>query len=240
MKLSKSKVNTYLKCPMEFKFQYIDEIEAKPNKYMALGSDVHLIAEKFTDRFGDDLDDVDIQNELVKVANDLEIGYGLDEHIDNLGLFFKEVFVDNDFKLFSNEEYLLDKKNRFSGICDIILEDENGKLTVIDYKTSNSNSFSKYRLELCYYKLLVENVYHKPVNRVGVFFTKNGRLRLLDVCEEENKRKFLSYGEIDDAVDTLHEVRDKINRKEFPKRKQYLCRYCTYRNLCEDEFYFFR
>ncbi len=240
MKLSKSKVNTYLKCPREFKFQYIDEIEMKPNKYMALGSDVHLIAEKFTDKFEDNLDDVDIQNELIKVANELDIGYGLDEHIDNLGLFFKEVFVDRDYKLFSNEEYLLDKKNRFSGICDIILEDENGKLTVIDYKTSNSNSFSKYRLELCYYKLLVENVYHKQVNKVGVFFTKNGRLRLLDVCEEENKRKNLCYSEIDDAVDTLHEVRDKINRKEFPAKKQYLCRYCTYRHLCDDEFYFFR
>lgn len=240
MKLSKSKVNTYLKCPREFKFQYIDEIEVKPNKYMALGSDVHLIAEKFTDKFEDNLDDVDIQNELIKVANDLDIGYGLDDHIDNLGLFFKEVFVENDYKLFSNEEYLLDKKNRFSGICDIILEDEDGKLTVIDYKTSNSNSFSKYRLELCYYKLLVENVYHKPVNRVGVFFTKNGRLRLLDVCEEENKRKNLCYSEIDDAVDTLHEVRDKINRKEFPAKKQYLCRYCTYKHICDDEFYFFR
>ena len=58
MKLSKSKVNSYLKCPREFKFQYIDEIETKPNKYMALGSDVHLIAEKFTDKFEDDLDDV--------------------------------------------------------------------------------------------------------------------------------------------------------------------------------------
>ena len=240
MKLSKSKVNTYLKCPREFKFQYIDEIEMKPNKYMALGSDVHLIAEKFTDKFEDNLDEVDIQNELIKVANELDIGYGLDEHIDNLGLFFKEVFVDRDYKLFSNEEYLLDKKNRFSGICDIILEDENGKLTVIDYKTSNSNSFSKYRLELCYYKLLVENVYHKQVNKVGVFFTKNGRLRLLDVCEKENKRKNLCYSEIDDAVDTLHEVRKKINRKEFPAKKQFLCRYCTYRHLCDDEFYFFR
>ena len=240
MKLSKSKVNTYLKCPREFKFQYIDEIEMKPNKYMALGSDVHLIAEKFTDKFEDNLDEVDIQNELIKVANELDIGYGLDEHIDNLGLFFKEVFVDNDYKLFSNEEYLLDKKNRFSGICDIILEDEKGKLTVIDYKTSNSSSFSKYRLELCYYKLLVENVYHKQVNKVGVFFTKNGRLRLLDVCEEENKRKNLCYSEIDDAVDTLHEVRDKINRKEFPAKKQFFCRYCTYRHLCDDEFYFFR
>ena len=58
MKLSKSKVNTYLKCPLEFKFQYIDEIEVPENKYMALGSDVHLIAEKFSEKFEDDLDDV--------------------------------------------------------------------------------------------------------------------------------------------------------------------------------------
>lgn len=240
MKLSKSKVNSYLKCPREFKFQYIDEIETKPNKYMALGSDVHLIAEKFTDKFEDDLEGLDIQNELIKVAHDLDLGYGLEEHIDNLGLFFKEVFVDGNYKLFSNEEYLIDKKHRFSGICDIILEDENGQLVVIDYKTSNSSSFSKYRLELCYYKLLVENVYHKRVSGVGVFFTKNGRLRILDVSSEENKRKFLSYSEIDEAIDTMYKVRDKINRKEFPRRKQFLCKYCTYKHICEDEFYFFR
>lgn len=240
MKLSKSKVNSYLKCPREFKFQYIDEIETKPNKYMALGSDVHLIAEKFTDKFEDDLEGLDIQNELIKVAHDLDLGYGLEEHIDNLGLFFKEVFVDGNYKLFSNEEYLIDKKHRFSGICDIILEDENGQLVVIDYKTSNSSSFSKYRLELCYYKLLVENVYHKRVSGVGVFFTKNGRLRILDVSSEENKRKFLSYSEINEAIDTMYKVRDKINRKEFPRRKQFLCKYCTYKHICEDEFYFFR
>lgn len=240
MKLSKSKINTYLKCPKEFEFQYIKEIPCEPNKYMARGSDVHLIAEKFTDRFKDDLDDIDIQNELINVACEEEIGYDLDDHVDNLGLFFKEVFVDNDYKLYSNEEYLIDKKNRFSGICDIILEDENGHLVVIDYKTSNSSSFSKYRLELCYYKLLVENVYHRPVSKVGVFFTKNGRLRLLDVCDEDNKRKYLSYAEIDEAIDIMHDVRQRINNREFPAKKQYLCRYCTYKHLCEDQFHYFR
>ena len=33
-------INTYLKCPLEFKFQYIDGIEVEPNKYMALGTEV--------------------------------------------------------------------------------------------------------------------------------------------------------------------------------------------------------
>ncbi|WP_405270653.1 RecB family exonuclease [Methanobrevibacter sp.] len=236
MKLSKSKVNTYLRCPLEFKFQYIDEIEVPQNKYMALGSDVHLIAEKFSEKFGDDLDDVNIENELLKIAHEEEIGYDVAEHIDNLSSFFREVFVENDYKLFCQEEYLLDEENRFSGICDIILEDDNGDLVVIDYKTSKSSSFSKYRRELCYYKLLVENVFGKNVSSVGIFFTKNGRLRLLEVCDEDNKRKYLCKSEIEDAVDTLHHVRNEINKGNFPAKEQFLCRYCTYKEICDDYF----
>ena len=237
MKLSKSKVNTYLKCPLEFKFQYIDEIEVPQNKYMALGSDVHLIAEKFSEKFEDNLDDVDIENELLKIAFEENIGYDLTDHIDNLGSFFTRAFVENDYKLFCQEEYIIDEENRFSGICDIILEDENGELIVIDYKTSKSSSFSKYRLELCYYKLLVENVFGKPVSRVGIFFTKNGRLRLLDVCDEENKRYYLNNDEIQEAIDTLHKVRKDINNEKFPAKKQFLCKYCTYKELCDEYLY---
>ena len=233
MKLSKSKVNTYLKCPLEFKFQYIDEIEVPQNKYMALGSDVHLVAEKFAEKFGDDLDDINIENELLKIAHDEDIGYELTEHLDNLGSFFKRIFVENKYKLFSQEEYLIDEDHRFSGICDIILEDENGELIVIDYKTSKSSSFSKYRRELCYYKLLVENVYGKTVSQVGVYFTKNDKLRLLEICDEENKRKYLNDDEIKEAVETMYKVRREINNENFPAKRQYLCRFCTYRHICK-------
>ena len=232
MKLSKSKINTYLKCPLEFKFQYIDEIEVEPNVYMQIGTNVHLIAEKFSEKFGDELDGVDIENELVKIAFEENL-YDLDNHIENLATFFREVFVESDYKLFSQEEYLLDETHRFSGICDIILEDENGDLVVVDYKTGNSNSFSKYRRELCYYKLLVENVCERDVSSVGIFFTKNGRLRLLDVCDEENKRKFLHSREIDDAIDTFYHVRNEVNKGNFYAKPQFLCKFCTYKDICD-------
>ena len=234
MRMSKSKINTYLKCPLEFKFQYIDKIEAEPNKYMILGSDVHLIAEKCADKFGDELEGVNIENELIKIMNELDIGYDLSSHVNNLGLFFREVFIDNNYKLFSQEEYLHDEVHRFSGICDIILEDENGELVVIDYKTSNSNTFSRYRRELCYYKLLVENVYDKNVSSVGIFFTKNGRLRLLDVYEDDNKRKFLNSAEIEDAVDTFYQVRSEVNSGNFYAKRQFLCKFCTYKEICDE------
>ncbi len=233
MKLSKSKINTYLKCPLEFKFQYIDEIEVEPNKYMVLGSDVHLIAEKFSEEYGDELDDINIEMELLRIADELNFTYEtIYDHINNLSLFFKEIFIDNNYKLFSHEEYLHDETHRFSGICDIILEDENGDLTVIDYKTGNSSSFSKYRLELCFYKLLVENVCQRRVSSVGIYFTKNGRLRLLDVCDDDNKRKFLHSKEIDEAINTFYYVRNHVNNGNFYPKKQFLCRFCTYHHLC--------
>lgn len=117
--------------------------------------------------------------------------------------------------------------------CDIILEDENGDLVVVDYKTGNSNSFSKYRRELCYYKLLVENVCERDVSSVGIFFTKNGRLRLLDVCDEENKRKFLHSREIDEAINTFYHVRNEVNKGNFYPKRQFLCKFCTYKHICD-------
>ena len=231
MRLSKSKINSYLRCPLEFKFRYIDEIEAEPNKYMILGRNVHLIAEKFIKKHEHDLNSIDIENELTKTAFDLDIGYGLESHIDNLSVFFKHI-VDNNYKIFSTEEYLLDEKHNFSGICDIILQNENGDLTIVDYKTSNSNTFSKYRLELSYYKLLVENVYQKNVRDGGIFFTKNGRLRLLNVCDEANKRKFLNSAEINEAVKIMYDVKSSIKNNNFYPKKEYTCRFCSYRKIC--------
>ena len=78
------------------------------------------------------------------------------------------------------------------------------------------------------------------MTNVGVFFTKNGRLRLLNVSDEENKRKYLHSEEISEAIDTMYEVRRKINNNEFPPRKQFLCKFCTYQEQCDDEFFNFR
>jgi len=86
---------------------------------------------------------------------------------------------------------------------------------------------------LCYYKLLVENVYDKNVSTVGVFFTKNGRLRLLDVEDEENKRKFLHSREIDEAIDTFYFVRSEVNKGNFYAKPQFLCKFCTYKDICD-------
>ena len=232
MKLSKSKINTYLKCPREFKYRYIDEIEVEPNEYMELGTTVHLIAEIYAKIYGDNHQE-NPRYYLDLIARQEKINIDeIDTHLDSLASFFKRAFIENDYKLFSQEEYLTNEKHNFSGITDIILETPNGDLIVIDYKTGSSSSFSKCRLELGYYKMLVESNYNKNVISAGIFFTKDNKLRLLHFKDNENKRIYMCNRELDEGLDTLYEVRKNINESKFPKEEQFLCRYCTYSSIC--------
>lgn len=232
MKLSKSKINTYLKCPREFKYRYIDEIEVEPNEYMELGTNVHLIAEKYAKIYGDNPQE-NPRYYLDLIARQEKINVDeIDTHLDSLASFFNTAFIEKDYKLFSQEEYLIDEKHNFSGITDIILETADEDLIVIDYKTGSSSSFNKCRLELGYYKMLVESNYDKNVIAAGIFFTKDNKLRLLYFEDKNNKRKYICNKELDEGLDTLYEVRKNINQKKFPRNEQFLCRYCTYSDIC--------
>lgn len=232
MRMSKSKINTYLKCPREFKYRYIDEIETPPNEYMALGSDVHLIAENYAKLYADNPQE-NPRYYLELITRQLNINVDdVDVHLDSLASFFKLAFIENDYTIFSQEEYLTDDTHNFNGITDIILENPDGDLIVIDYKTGSSSSFSKCRLELGYYKMLVESNYNKNVIGAGIFFTKDNKLRVLYFEDEDNKRKYMCDKELEEGLDTLYEVRKNVNSSKFPKNEQFLCRYCTYEDIC--------
>ena len=230
------KINTYIKCPREFKYRYIDEIEVPPNEYMALGSDVHLIAEKYAEIYGDNPQE-NPRYFLDLISEQLNIGVDdIDVHLESLSDFFKLALIEKDFKIFSQEEYLTNETHNFTGITDLILENSSGELIVIDYKTGSSSSFSKCRLELGYYKMLVESAYDRDVIGAGIFFTKDNKLRVLYFEDEENKRKFMHSKELEEGIDTLYEVREKVNAGKFPKNRQYICRFCTYEEICYKDF----
>ena len=199
---------------------------------MALGSDVHLIAENYAKIYGDNPQE-NPRYFLNLIARNLKLDpeeYNI--HLNSLSSFFKKAFIENDYTLFSQEEYLSDDTHNVTGITDIVLENPDGDLIVIDYKTGSSSSFSKCRLELGYYKMLVESNYDKNVIAAGIFFTKDNKLRLLYFEDKNNKRKYICNKELDEGLDTLYEVRKNINQKKFPRNEQFLCRYCTYSDIC--------
>lgn len=80
--------------------------------------------------------------------------------------------------------------------------------------------------------MLVESNYDKNVIAAGIFFTKDNKLRLLYFEDKNNKRKYICNKELDEGLNTLYEVRKNINQKKFPRNEQFLCRYCTYSDIC--------
>ena len=90
MKLSKSAVNSFLKCRREFKYQYIDERPQTTNEHMQLGLDIHQIAENFVKQGGIYSDDY--RQTLQDLADAYNSEFDLDVHLDNLAKFFEDVF----------------------------------------------------------------------------------------------------------------------------------------------------
>lgn len=236
MRLSKSKVNSFLKCPREFKYTYIDKYEQEPNDAMALGTDVHQIAEDFIKKGG--IGSSNYREKLQELANDYNSEYDLTMHLNHLADFFEEVFHDDDMKyeVFSSEEYLYDKEHDFSGLADLVVRDENDDIIIIDYKTGKSSSIKKYRLELCYYKMLLESKYPNiNIIAAGIFFTKDGKNRFLTFSEDVDKGAFCTANDCDAALKLLDFIREEIKNERFLPKRQYLCKYCTHQQRCEDD-----
>lgn len=236
MKLSKSKVNTFIQCRRQFRYQYIDELEQEPSDAMQLGTDVHEIAERFIKRGGISSDDY--RSKLQELADEYNSQYDIDIHLDNLADFFEDVFHNEKmhYEVFSCEDYLLDKEHNFSGLIDLAVRDENDDIIIIDYKTGRTNSIKKYRLELVYYKMLLESKYPNiNIISAGIFFTKEGKARFLNFVECQDKGAYCTEKDCAKAIEFLDFVRDEVSNNRLHPKKQFLCKYCSYQKQCEEE-----
>ncbi|MDO5849910.1 MAG: PD-(D/E)XK nuclease family protein [Methanobacteriaceae archaeon] len=232
MRLSKSKVNDFINCPRKFKYRYIDEIESKPNEFAILGTNVHKIAQDFIE-----LNQIGTYDEILEILLKFEGEYEDDYtgHCENLAKFFYEMLVEKEYKCFIAEEYLFSKKHNFNGFADLVLEDSLGKLFVIDYKTGKSSSAKNYKLELCYYKMLIEEQYGKEVANAGIYFTKDGILSSLEFKNQKSNDNICSIEDYELSINFIRTVRLEIDSAKFPSKRGYLCNYCDYQELCNKE-----
>ena len=235
MTLSKSKMNTFIECPRKFKYRYIDEITEEANEYMLLGSEVHEIAEEIAIELmeGNDIDDVFLN---------LQYDEKLEDHIKGLEKFFHDIYS-NDYEIFSVEEYIVDDSSNLNGIVDIVIKNSNDELIIFDYKTGKPRDISKYKLELCVYKVLLESKYPElNVVSAGIYFTGAGAYRIANFGSVgEDYFKSQSKGDIDGGdfdyvgavVGNLYETMD---RNYYIRKKGFLCRYCFYKEMCDKDF----
>lgn len=232
MKISKSKINTYKKCPREFKYIYIDHLHSEPNQYMQLGLDVHKIAENV----GAELKTKEqcTDEDIIEAFENqyIESEFDISKHMENLFFFFKDV-LGSGYKILNVEDDIYDDEYGIRGIVDLVLEDDDGDLIIVDYKTSKSRPITDYRLELCMYKKLVEFKYTgRTVSSAMIFFTKDGQYRGVNFVNEQEKGSYITDEDYQAVFEYINFIKDKIDNNIFPPKKQFLCNYCSFQEQC--------
>lgn len=235
--LSKSKINTYKKCPRQYKYIYVDNMESEPNEYMQLGLDVHSIAENI----GKQLQKVEniTEEDILKAFEDnyVESDFDISQHMTNLYEFFVNLCVVDKYKIISTEEKIANEDEGIRGIVDLVIEDPNtGDLTVIDYKSSKSKPITDFRFELCFYKNLVEHKYPgKTVVSACIFFTKDGKYRGFNFTEDQSKGAYVTEEDYKYVFVYKDWICDKISKKIFPPKKSFFCNFCSFEAQCDND-----
>lgn len=229
---SKSKINTFIQCPRQFQYQYIDELPSEPNEYMELGLIIHNAAEATGKKIqAGMLNPEDIHDFIYSCCQNND--YDLDSHLQSLVQFFTDI-INNDYQIFSVEERISNPADHFRGIIDIVLENDDGDLIVFDYKTSKKTKpITKYRLELCIYKNLLEYKYpDKTVVAAGIFFTHNNDYRVVNFTDDTNCGAYINADDYNFVMSLPDKILPVIDKGFYLPKRQYNCKFCYYNDQC--------
>lgn len=116
------------------------------------------------------------------------------------------------------EQHYQSKKHGVRGFIDVI-EEVDGEIRVMDYKTDKSPDVEKHRLQLAIYALLYKEKHGKLPHKAGIYFL-TGKEEHVDVDEslvEFAKRE----------VEMMHANTQSKNKIDYPKHIGPLCKWST-------------
>ena len=250
-RISPSSISLFKRCPLNFKWACIDEVEVEENSgnyYAVLGSAFHKAME-LNDIFNIDpieikkffkllfytyLTDanIDYKNDDNKYKNFISRGYEL---IDN-GLNLKKRWkYDND--VFFNEKYFRIKfENKYidemsiSGKIDLALKNKKDDIyTILDWKTSKKTDDEIHtNVQLTIYIHYIHKTLNVPYENIY------GALAYPSLNEiiftQRNKEQ------VDDLFDELNIMAKKIYKNDFKRNKsESSCFFCPFKMKCSNE-----
>lgn len=240
--LTHSRMMTYEQCPKKYWYEYVLKLTPEPQypQYGELGSRAHKVLEDFYNHVtipcnpDDEFDNLigrlyshefsDIEdykkNMIGGLINFLEMEIKRYHSLDN-----KEMFVPKYNELYIKSEIA---GILFSGRIDAIYKNEDESLNVVDYKFTSSNSIGNdQKQQAAIYCILLKN-------ELGIEFDE------FEFWFLRHKRKTIKNVKITDKL--ISDVNKKclrtmrlINDMEFSRKSSYLCRYCGYEGLCNEE-----
>jgi putative RecB family exonuclease len=248
---SYSKLDTFEKCKLKYKYKYIDKIIPKIPKNIEahLGSCVHETLEWLYKQVLNG--DVPLINEVIEDYSERWIkNYTPDIVINSPNLKLEDYFNKgiefllkyylkhkpfNDNTLFLEEKIeldLLDKEtnseNKIIGYVDrISFNEKNNEIEIHDYKTS-STMFQKEMTEtskqLAIYSMAAKKIFgeDKNVCLIWHFLAYDNEIVIRKNKEELERIK-------EELIELIKEIE---NTKNFPPNPSKLCNWCEYKDIC--------
>lgn len=228
--LSYSQLETYEKCPLQYRYKYVLNVPYPPSPNLSFGNTIHETLREFHDtlRFGD----VSLEKLLEIYERNWEpLGYDSEEHrqerfesgkeilkkyFENLDKSVKTLEVEKTFTLEIDEIKL-------KGRIDRIDELENG-VEIIDYKTGqqkDQNDVNQDKQMTIYALGAREALKLNPV-KLTMYFVEGGQKISTTKTENDvNKIK----GEVKETISS-------IKAGKFDPKPGFHCRWCEYKEFC--------
>lgn len=236
MQFSYSRVSCFKHCPFQFKLRYIDKLntihDPEPNNALIIGNALHLGIEKNIEAA------IDFYKSQFYILNDLHI-----EEIIKLEYVIPKVkSMLDEVNIYAQEKLILTE--RFKGIVDLMLKNDDGSIDVLDFKYSNNVENYLESAQLHIYKYFLEKQGFK-VNRLGFIFapkvsirrkkneeTYQFRQRLLDELDKSEVQLVEIKYNPNKVIEFFSDITDILTAKDYKKNVTRLCSWCEFENYC--------
>jgi RecB family exonuclease len=246
---SPSSIGCFKQCPRKYYYQYIEQLETKPNVHQVRGNIAHSVLESFFDQDVAKLTLDSFELGLMELMQDLLLKEWnkADAKLKSLGLtpaqrqfyfedtllmllnwlnhFVRKVYaIEGSFpERFARltpirEELIKSEALQAKGIIDAI-ENYDGQVRIMDYKTSSHSDEEEYRLQLAIYTLLYHEKHGKLPDKAGIYFLKD-RPKFIDVDQS-----LLELARREIGLIHSHTQSNKI--RDYPRSPGRLCRWST-------------
>jgi len=236
LRLSVSKFNNYLECPLQFKFAHVLEVITPEKTYFNVGTAVHAVAEQLTK----------LEKEGTEPSE--KIAFEILEKNWSSNAYISKKKEKEDFEkakemirtylkwVSDNPNKPVDVEKRFqieiggvkvTGVIDRVEMTNKGEYQVIDFKTGRiyetANSI-KEDPQMNVYALAVQKTYGKLPEKTSLLYLKENKV-LDNVIKLDNLNK---------VKNTLEKVTESILKEDFEARPvKGACFSCSFKSICD-------
>ncbi|MCL4364361.1 ATP-dependent helicase [Patescibacteria group bacterium] len=236
---SYTQLETYERCPLQYKYQYVLRIPTAPTAALSFGNTIHRTLQNFYEKFSknssvgkDDLLNLYKKNwnpvGYISAAHEVRMKKEGESILKNFfGKFHSQniriVDVEKPFKIRINQN------TSIVGKIDRVDKLDNDQIEIIDYKTGKmpSEKGLKKNLQLAIYALAVSDrgLYGKKLNKIKLSFFYLQDMKKISSTKTEN--------DIDTVKKEVVEKAEEIRTNRFEANVGPWCDFCPFRMICE-------